>query len=272
MKQKLKTIILAFAGLIVYSALRTVTSMMTDSVIKATLIADIACILLGGAYMATVLKDFGPEVNANRINPKFLIASLLTVVLYSITSAYTSNYILNHISDTGFAAQQTDDAKSMLYIVLISVFLAPVVEELVFRGFMYRFLSTGNKLAAALISSLIFALYHGTIVHMYAAFFGGLLFCFIFERTKKLRYNIASHITFNGATVLLSFIPYFDFMKSLWFVLLLNCVTIAAVVLIWRIQPEIIVPKKVLTEDQKQERERIAKIVDEVMAERKSGR
>lgn len=269
MIQKLKPIILAFAGCIVYSALQIVTPTMTDNATIATLITDIAVILLGSAYMAAVLKDFAPSFNTNRINPKFLIASLITVILFCFASMFMSNYILTHINDENFMAQQNTGMGVTVGRMLISIFLAPIVEEIVFRRFLYGFLSDYNKITALIVSASVFAAFHGTIVHLYAGFLGGIVFAVIYEKTHKLRYCIAAHMLFNGLTVLITMIPYPDFMLSLWIAVLLNIAVIVGLVCLWKMQAEIIVPKKVLTEEQKLERERISKIVDEVMSESK---
>lgn len=267
MKQKLKTVILAFAGYIVYSALLTVTPLMTDNSHTSVLIADIATILLGGVYMSTVLKRFELQVDINR---RFLITALITVLVYCFTSLFTSNLILRTIYDDSFMNGLETDANALLYSTLISIFLAPVVEEIVFRGFMYRFLSSFNRTAAMIITSAIFALYHGTIVHLYAAFFGGLIFCCIYDRTHKLRYPVAAHMIFNAVTVFISLIPYPDFMLEPWWSITLNSFTVILLIALFKTDAAKIVSKPVLTEKQKRDREEISRIVDEVINEHKN--
>lgn len=267
MKQKLKTVILAFAGFIVYSALLTVTPLMTDNHYVSVFIADIATILLGGVYMSTVLGQFKPRVEVER---RFLITALITVLVFCITSLFTSNLILQNIYDENFVNNHVADDDALLCSTLMSIFLAPVVEEIVFRGFMYRFLSSLNRTASMILTSFVFALYHGTIVHLYAAFFGGLIFCVIYDRTHKLRYSIAAHMLFNALTVFMSVIPYPDFVHKPWWSMMLNVFMLIMLTVFIKTEAVKSVTKPELTEKQKRSREETRRIVDEVMNERKN--
>lgn len=84
----------------------------------------------------------------------------------------------------------------MLY--LSSVVVAPLAEELVFRGLVYRSLKGGMpRLLAAALSSLLFAVLHGTIVWMLYTFLLGVLLCVLYERTRSLLACIACHVAFN---------------------------------------------------------------------------
>lgn len=266
MKQKLKTVVLAFAGAIVYSALLTVTPLITDNYYVSVFIADVATILLGGAYMSTVLGQFKPQVE---VEQKFLITALITVLIFCITSLFTSNLILRTVYDENFMNNHVADDDALLCSTLISIFLAPVVEEIVFRGFMYRFLSSFNRTVSMILTSVVFALYHGTIVHLYAAFFGGLIFCVIYDRTHKLRYSIAAHMLFNALTVLLSIISYPNFMLEPWWSMTLNSLMLMMLVIMFKTEAVKPVSKSELTEKQKRSREETRRIVDEVMNERK---
>lgn len=84
------------------------------------------------------------------------------------------------------------------------VIMAPLVEELTFRGFMYSRLKTGMaKWIAMVIISLVFGMVHGTIIWAIYTFVFSLALICILERTKSLWGCILFHMAFNlvGATM-----------------------------------------------------------------------
>lgn len=270
MTQKLKTIGFAFTGLIMYSALATIMSYIFKNHVIAGLTACILFIILGGAYNVVILGRHEP---IRETDTKFLLRALCVVLVYCFTSMTTSTFILKRIDDIGYFEQSAAYAElSLLDSILsmiISIVAAPIAEELAFRGCMYRFLSKLNKPAAMIISSFIFATWHGTIVHMYAAFFGGLLFCIIYDKTSKLRYSVLAHILFNGVTAVISCFRYPVFMTKLWWVLVLNCVFFLLLAWLQSMSGTRGVKYRELTEEEKRDREKTSRIVDEVMNEYK---
>ncbi len=84
----------------------------------------------------------------------------------------------------------------LLYIS--SIVVAPIAEEAVFRGRIYRSLKKGMSLPiAALLSSAMFAVLHGTIVWMLYTFLLGLLLVWLYEKTHSLWSCVACHTAFN---------------------------------------------------------------------------
>lgn len=88
-------------------------------------------------------------------------------------------------------------------LFLLIVVAAPVVEELVFRGVLYRFLKGRVKPWLALtISSLLFAVIHFNILQLLPLFLLGMLLGRAYERTGSLRVPVAFHAIFNFITTL----------------------------------------------------------------------
>src|SRR5439155_25789023 len=82
--------------------------------------------------------------------------------------------------------------------VFAACLIAPLIEELVFRGLLYRaWERQWGWLPAAIASSLVFAYMHPAVyISQFAA---GLIFVCIFRRTGSLRAAIAVHAIFNIA-------------------------------------------------------------------------
>ena len=78
-----------------------------------------------------------------------------------------------------------------------AVFMAPVVEELLFRGVFFRSLAQWHPGWAAVITAAIFSAYHLDPVGYLARFEIGLLLAWLFWRTKSLGACIAGHAANN---------------------------------------------------------------------------
>ncbi|MBE5785541.1 MAG: CPBP family intramembrane metalloprotease [Clostridiales bacterium] len=79
-----------------------------------------------------------------------------------------------------------------------TVLIAPIAEEVVFRGLVYTRLRRGMPVwAACLLSSLIFALLHGQILWIAYAFVLGVIFATVMERTGTVWSTIIMHVAFN---------------------------------------------------------------------------
>jgi len=86
-----------------------------------------------------------------------------------------------------------------LIFFFLAVVLAPIAEELVFRGGIYRFLkSRCPRIAALLISALLFALLHGNLVSFGPLLFLGVALAVAYETTGDIRTPIFLHALFNA--------------------------------------------------------------------------
>ena len=98
--------------------------------------------------------------------------------------------------DTG--SQMTMEGQPVWLLLLAVGILAPVAEELVFRGLLFgRLKDWMNPGTAVLISSLIFGIYHGNMVQLVYAFLLGSLFAFMYYRTGTLWAAVAGHVAAN---------------------------------------------------------------------------
>ena len=87
---------------------------------------------------------------------------------------------------------------------LLIVILAPITEEIFFRGFIYPYCK--RKLDAKggmLISGLIFAVAHFNFWIFIPTFIGGVILAFIYERTNSLYPAMIAHSTWNGIVIFL---------------------------------------------------------------------
>lgn len=89
-------------------------------------------------------------------------------------------------------------------IALTAVFMAPYVEEVLFRGCIYRFLKSKTLIPfAQFISAVIFAAIHGNLSSLGPLIVVGILLAHIYEKEGSLRMAICFHAFFNAFSLTL---------------------------------------------------------------------
>jgi uncharacterized protein len=84
-------------------------------------------------------------------------------------------------------------------VVLAGAVLAPIAEELFFRGFVFRsYLSMRGPLVAYPLSSLLFATLHLNLPALLPIFVLGLLFAAAYQRTGSIVPSMVGHALFNA--------------------------------------------------------------------------
>ena len=97
------------------------------------------------------------------------------------------------------------DTSSLVLEVITSIILAPIIEELLFRGVLFNRLKIRTGIVAAMIiSSFIFAIGHefGGIT---SAFLFGICMCIIYLKTDNILMTMSIHFLNNLVAVLLEF-------------------------------------------------------------------
>lgn len=92
-------------------------------------------------------------------------------------------------------------------VFLAAAVIAPIVEEVVFRGFFYRLLRKRLPTWAAVpISAAVFAVGHGIPVLIPVLFYLGVVFALVVERTRSLHCSIILHSLQNSVALLMLFL------------------------------------------------------------------
>lgn len=115
---------------------------------------------------------------------------------------------------TGLKILRSDDAKQVsqalysdsLWLQILAVgIVAPIAEELLFRGILYRRMRTWlNVLPASIIALVIFAAVHGNLLQALYAFLLGTLLIWAYEHFANLIAPILLHISANLISILAS--------------------------------------------------------------------
>jgi membrane protease YdiL (CAAX protease family) len=88
-------------------------------------------------------------------------------------------------------------------VILMAVVVAPVAEEVIFRGYFYGVIRRyGGRIPAILVSSLLFAAIHVHLPSAPGLFLLAVILCLLYERTGSLWGNITMHAAFNASTII----------------------------------------------------------------------
>lgn len=103
--------------------------------------------------------------------------------------------------------QDGGDFTAMVLLVAMAIIVAPIVEEIIFRGCIYRFLkSKTTMLGAQFTSGAIFAVMHGNLLSFVPLVIVGVLLARVYEKTGNLTVAIWFHAFFNAFSLGMLFI------------------------------------------------------------------
>lgn len=95
--------------------------------------------------------------------------------------------------------RDTSSTSQVVVLGIAAVALAPVVEEIIFRGVLFKALyQRGYKAAAWIGTSFMFAAIHGNRAAFFPLMFLALVFAWLYVRTGNLLAPIAGHAVFNA--------------------------------------------------------------------------
>ena len=110
------------------------------------------------------------------------------------------------MTDSYTGTQTAIYGSSMLLQLVAAGIVAPIVEEMIFRGLIYkRVKEFSNVKAAAILSALLFGVFHGNWVQAPYAIILGLAFVFVYEKYKSIIAPILLHMSANISSVVISY-------------------------------------------------------------------
>jgi len=136
------------------------------------------------------------------------IGCALLIALYVLGVVYS--VVLTEVFDINTESEiitEAEEASFPLILTVAIVFLAPVGEEIFFRGFIFKGLC--NKYSwkrAAVISSAIFGIIHLQLVAIPLMFVLGYVLAYMYHRANSLWPSIIMHATWNGVIMAFAYI------------------------------------------------------------------
>lgn len=177
------------------------------------------CITIVVLYKCYIKKgNLIHECNFNKMNFKDTMYTILMgiglsgaidIIIIPLVKVFPS-YI--EISN-----KMMNESKSIISIVCL-VILAPILEEIVFRGILFNNLKRNYSIVTSIIvQALIFGVMHGNVVQAIYAFLTGIVFVLVNIYSGSILGGIILHMTFNllGASGIQSLLGFTDLMYAI---------------------------------------------------------
>lgn len=188
--------------------------------IVSTIIGDLMLILgIGVVYIMERRKGYVQPITSVDIRTDYkedvircfqLLVATWFIGQFVFVWAYTS---FGDKSYTDNYADLFTNPAEILWIFLLTAFIAPIAEELVFRYLMFGkpiYKKGGPQpllpkyLFWHVASAVAFGLIHGTVVHLIVVIPLGLVLGMMMYKTNRIVYPIVGHIAFNNMSIWLS--------------------------------------------------------------------
>ena len=239
--RKLPLLARPIPGVILLLALYMITGVALSTYVGdgddkiASYLMDAIMIAASGTMLYFYPYAFGSYRPLKVKKPSLAAEAVGWVILFAITWALSQVLALTTsalVSGQSYSVYSPGAIPST-GAILLSLVVAPICEEMVFRGVIFKRLSFIMPVsAAALISSVVFAFLHGSLSMFPTTLLMGLFFCAIYARTEKLWISMAAH-SINNATLYLLPMLSGRFTLSASPEIIIACGIVLAVLLTW---------------------------------------
>ena len=211
-------------GYMAYFYIKGITSreiiwqMMADALQGKTLLLTMVSALVTIPILAIFMKrDINRQKKQNtykqyKLDNKLLYLLIIPFGVFnmiwanmfvSILQMFMPQFMIDSYSDTATAIY---GSSTLLQFVAAGIF-GPIVEELIFRGLIYkRTRDFSNIKVAAILSAVLFGIFHQNWVQAPYAIIIGLVAVFVYEKYKSIIAPILFHMSANIASVLIAYI------------------------------------------------------------------
>ena len=189
---------------ITYVILKKVLSCNFNDLMIQSISNFFAILILAPLYISFI-KKYNIESDEFSFKRAFYMIPLAfsICVLCNILIGFIPDQPINQV--TIQAKEITDEYNVQTTLLLVAI-VTPIIEELLFRGFVFdTVLKLSNSIIAIISTSLLFAIAHGNIQQGLYAFFAGIFLAYIKYKFKKIIYPIIMHLLMNLTTLV--FLP-----------------------------------------------------------------
>ena len=132
-----------------------------------------------------------------------IVGGVLATTILSTVSDYAYRRIVGPVPTENVVTIFPHTSAGLALFIVLAVLVAPLLEETFFRGFVFQgFSRSWGPLAGAVVSALVFALWHQQLSVLIPIFGLGLLLAAAFYWTRSIYTNIAFHAVFNALGII----------------------------------------------------------------------
>jgi len=134
---------------------------------------------------------FSKDINLN------FIYTIIPIIIGTMMLNMLFNYLIPTSNDSTYNQFMIKVASNKSYITLFMIpiaIVAPITEELIFRGFLLRGIASNHKpIIAITVSAFLFSAIHFNMAQIPNAFVLGVIFAFIMIHSRNIFYTIIYH-------------------------------------------------------------------------------
>lgn len=165
-------------------------------------------LLAGLIFVNLIFKNFKEVIEWNiDKNKKGIWEALITGLLLFIAVNFLISPFLGSIfesSKMNYAENVGRMFETPIVTFIQVVIIAPLLEELIYRGFLLkRALRQRTTVTAILLVAGFFGILHLSIVQGLSAFLAGILLCLLYVRRESVGLCILAHSFYNGLTFMM---------------------------------------------------------------------
>ena len=179
-------------------ALGAIFQSQLTSLLQYTLISEIMVLLIPAVSCTARKVDVVKEFRIRPVRLSTLCLSILCLLLvYPIVGII--NVMTMLLTDTSIQTTLlTEMTSGSTLMVALCMGLAPaLVEELVFRGFIYHGYRRSGPWLSVILSALLFGLFHLNVSQACYAFVIGVVFALVLEASGSILTTMTMHFAFN---------------------------------------------------------------------------
>lgn len=202
-------IILANRG----ASLDKITELVNAKGVEITLLSNLVMILAFSIFYRIRKSNLTNAIRLNRMPSYFTFSAVLLGISLQIIVVLIVNIVATAFPDL---LKQFEDVNSSLsnhemsFVMVLSVgIIAPIAEEMLFRGLILNKLNQNmNKWIAIVISALIFGIAHGSVIGFIYTFPIGFIMGWLYIKFDSVLPSILFHMSFNITSLVLDEISY----------------------------------------------------------------
>lgn len=198
-----------YGGIFLFSSASCASSGTVDDYMGKyfSLIVAVALVIITIVEYIFFRNDYVVQSQTLRKKPQYIALILLLGAAFSHgLNLLVSLFNINGIFDSYEAVEAEIFGPGLLFVIIRAVILAPIAEELVFRGLVFRRLKGySNFWVAALVSSAFFGLYHMNLAQGIFAFLFGIMLAAVYDKFQNLWAPILLHFAANVLSVILTY-------------------------------------------------------------------
>ncbi|MCK8827487.1 CPBP family intramembrane metalloprotease [Natroniella acetigena] len=192
--------------------LRSIKPLLLN-LIQALLLAGITLFLVLSKYGLS-LRDFGLKNDNFAVSLKYGLFSGIIICLMIVVLNNFFYSLLSNLFGIEAPAQQViyrllNSQNILIFLVQSSIIIiiAPITEEIFFRGFVYPYCKSKlGKSKGLILNGVLFGLAHFSLWVFLPTFVGGVILAWLYDKTNSLYSSIIAHGVWNLLVVVVIYI------------------------------------------------------------------